>query len=275
MVRAVDPVSGRIAWSKAIVAVPEEIHEQELKKGEQALLLHELRKNDLMLHTGAAIQLMLTRMDPKTGEILPNATREFHKQAKKAARSGKAKQAKTRADGRGKPAAAPPKPVVPDEIVPGIGMEGFLSGVWTRLGDRRYGEMNFGNASGSMVSWGDKIVCANAHNGDALQAFPRDKVKAYQKGTEPQGNLWKTKLPDDYQATAVVVCRNAVVVGGGVYKPGAKQGKGFVLLLALEDGKPTTECRFDAPLVYNGVAVTEGRVYAALANGCMVCLGAK
>jgi outer membrane protein assembly factor BamB len=274
VVRAVDPHSGKIAWSKAVVAIPDTLDERELKKGEQAALMHELRKNDLMLDTGDTIQLMLTRMNPKTGEIVPNARREFHNQAKKTVRGAKSKQSKARADGGGKP-AEPAKPVAPDEIVPGIGLEGFLSGIWTRLGDRRYGRMNFGNASGSLVSWDDAIVCADAPNGDAIQSVRRDKLRASGKEIDPQGNLWKTSLPDGYQATAVIVCRNAIVVGGGVYTPGSKQGKGFVLLLAMEGGKPTAECRFDVPLAYNGIAVTEGRLYATLANGPVACLGAK
>jgi hypothetical protein len=106
-----------------------------------------------------------------------------------------------------------------------------------------------------------------------VQAVRRDKVTAVGKAIDPQGKLWKTALPEDYQATAVIVCRNAVVVGGGVYKPGAKEGKGFVQLLALEDGKPTAECSFDVPLAYNGLAVAEGRVYATLADGSVACLG--
>ena len=272
VVRAVDPSSGKIAWSKAIVSLLDTPEGQDLRKGEQALVLHEFRKNDLMLDTGEAIQLMLTRMNPKTGAIVPNATREFKNKAKQAARASQSKQAK--AGGKGKPAAVPAKPVAPEEVVPGIGLEGFTSGIWTRLGDRKYIAMTFGSLSGSLISWGDKVVGVNAHNGDVISAVRRDKVTPIGKAIDPQGELSKTALPNDYQATAVVVCRNAIVAGGGVYKPGAKQGKGFVLLLALADGKPTTECRFDVPLAYNGIAVTEGKIYATLADGSIVCLGA-
>ena len=275
VVRAVDPLSGKLVWSRAIATVPEAMTGRELSMMEEARLLSGLRKNDLLLHNGAALQLMLTRLDPKTGEIVVNATREFQKEMKKANKATNSKQKKAGADGKDETAPKVEKPAAPDEIVPGIGLEGFISGIWTRLGNRRYGEMRFGNLGGAMVSWGDKVVCVIGNQGDALQAVPRNKIQPVGNGKITKASLWKTVLPDGCQATAVIVCQNAVVVGGGVYEPGSKEGKGFLQLLSLDDGKQIKECNFDVPLAYNGIAVTEGRIYATLADGSIACMGAK
>jgi len=122
VVRAFDPGTGKIAWSRAIVPTSD--------GGEY----RNMRKNDIILKVGDSLQLMRTRMNPKSGEIVKNPTIEYQKaleqqrrekqqaerEAKKSAVPGK----KTEAAKKTEPADEELKP--PEEIAPGIGLEGFV-----------------------------------------------------------------------------------------------------------------------------------------------------
>jgi len=321
VVRAFDPATGEIAWSHAITPSGEGVS------------YRELRRNDLMLQVGDTIQLMLTRMDAKTGELRPNLTHQYLKNlaqlrlqrdlkereeaAKAAAKAAEEARAELMAaaagggeedegaedeglgddddlegledeetgdrvvaaeedkeggeDGEGEEA----EDKAPDEIAPSIGLEGFSSWHWTRLGNRKYGSMTFGNLSGSMISWGREIVCANAADGRSVQAFDRETVKAFFAKPDPKGRKWQSALPEGYQATAVVVCRTSVVIGGGVYPSGSTAGRGFIRVLSADRGETTAERVFPAPLTHNGLAVSGGKIYATFTDGSAVCLGPK
>ena len=160
-----------------------------------------------------------------------------------------------------------------EEIAPSIGLEGFISWNWTRLGNRKHMTMNFGNVSGDMVSWGDSMVCAISKEGTTIRAINREKVKPF--GGKVEGHLWDASLPKGYQATAVVICRNAVVVGGGIYSEDAKEARGFVRLLSPDKGTEIAERTLNAPLSYNGIAVAGDRIYATFAHGSIACLGSE
>jgi outer membrane protein assembly factor BamB len=186
-----------------------------------------------------------------------------------------------------------------EEVAPDIGLEGFMSWNWTRLGNRKFRTMSFGNVSGGMLSWGEQMVCANnqdgqrlnpgffyqprvepmaganAKEGTVIRAISREKVKPFGQGLDAQGMKWESNLPDGYQATAVIVCGNAVVVGGGIYKKDTKEEGGFVRVLSLNEGTQIAERTLTAPLAYNGAAVAGGRVYATFDDGSMLCLGVK
>jgi len=320
VVRAFDPATGEIAWSHAITP-----------KGE-GVSYRELRRNDLMLQVGDTIQLMLTRMDAKTGELRPNLTHQYLKNlaqlrlqrelkereeaakaAAKAAEDARAELVAIAAGGEeeeededldddddlegldeeeGDDEVAEAKEnggdgnedgegeeeteeKTPDEIAPSIGLEGFISWHWTRLGNRKYRSMTFGNLSGSMISWGRELVCAISGDGRNVQAFDRERVKAYFAKAAPKDRKWQTALPEGYQATAVVVCRDAVVIGGGVYPSGSNTGRGFIRVLSAEKGEKTAERIFPAPLTHNGLAVSGGKLYATFTDGSAVCLGPK
>jgi hypothetical protein len=81
-------------------------------------------------------------------------------------------------------------------------------------------------------------------------------------------------MPPEYQVTSVVVCRNAVVIGGGVYGDG-EAARGFVRVLSSDKGETKAEYHSGAPLAYNGVVVAGGRIYATFADGTAACLGSK
>src|SRR5439155_18117419 len=113
--------TGRLHWSQAITPA------------QPAGGWRDMRRNDLLLAVGDTVQLMLTRMDPKTGEFRPNPTNEFSQAAARrrvALLSNQKNPAK----------AVPPEENIapPIETTPGIGLEGFIAPVWPRLGDRKY-----------------------------------------------------------------------------------------------------------------------------------------
>ncbi|MEW6359335.1 MAG: PQQ-binding-like beta-propeller repeat protein [Planctomycetota bacterium] len=246
VVRAFDPMTGKAAWSRAIPPSPGKYRQ--------------MRRNDLIFKTGDSVQLMVTRMDPKTGEVRKNPTFEYgqflDRQAHAKARKKEFKETMT-----------------VEEIAPSIGLEGFTSWNWTRLGNRKHMTMNFGNVGGDMASWDDGMVCAIAKEGTTVTAVKRENVGPFGQKVGPPA--WTLTLPAGRQATSLVLCPNAVLVGGGVYEAGSNEGRGFVMTLSRDKGEKIAECAFGAPLSYNGLAVAGGRLYATLADGSAVCLGSK
>jgi len=233
VVRAFEPATGKILWSKAIA---------DIKDGRS------MRLNDLMLQVDDSIQLMVTRMEPRTGDMKANPTQEFQKLPRDK-REGKSA----------------------GEITPTIGLEGFVCGNWMRLGNRKSVSMGFGNVQGDVASWGKEIVCT-CTNGRSICAFHRDGVGPLGEKLDPAATMWGKNLPEGYQATSIIVCPNAVVIGGGVYEEGAK---GFIQVLSVEKGETVAERTFPAPVTYNGLALADGRVHATFADGSAACLGSR
>ena len=74
---------------------------------------------------------------------------------------------------------------------------------------------------------------------------------------------------------SIIVCPNAVVVGGGIYGENDEGAQGFVQVLSMDKGETLGECTLPSPLTYNGLAMAAGRVYATFADGSAACLGDK
>jgi hypothetical protein len=72
----------------------------------------------------------------------------------------------------------------------------------------------------------------------------------------------------------VIVCGNAVVIGGGIYKKD-EPARGFARVLSPDKGELLAEATLGAPLTYNGAAVAGSKVYATLTDGSAVCLGSR
>ncbi|MBM4050132.1 MAG: hypothetical protein FJ279_33980, partial [Planctomycetes bacterium] len=195
VVRAFDPANGAILWSKVIAPVQE------------ASQYREMRRNDLMLKVGDSVQLMLTRLNPKTGEFMANPTVEYGKYMQRVQRAKLAK------------APLNEEPRTLTEIAPSIGLDGFMSANWTRLGTRKHVSMNLGNASGCMLSWNEQIVCAYLQNvkrissgyfylprieetpdaksqdSQSIRAIRRDGVKPSGQPLVSNATQWEAKLP--------------------------------------------------------------------------------
>ena len=251
VVRAFEPSTGRIVWSKAITP------------SQEGASYRDLRRNDLMLKVGSVIQLMVTRMDPQTGEPKKNLTRDYEKYLRR----------KVIAKARKKPFEEDPMTL--EEIAPSIGLEGFTSWNWTRLGTRKHKSMGIGNMAGSLTCWDDRIVCAVTSDGRTVNAYGREHLKPYGNKPAPAALKWTVKLPPTHQATSAIVCGNAVVIGGGIYEKEAAKGAGFVRVLPLEKGEQIADRTFDAPLSYNSIAAAGGLIYATFTDGTAACLGGK
>jgi outer membrane protein assembly factor BamB len=194
------------------------------------------RLNDILLEVGDSIQWMSTRLDPRTGAFRSDE-------------------------------AAP-------EATPRIGLEGLACGNWLRLGSRKHAPMAFGNVSADLLSWSEQAVCAAAAEG-TLKAIRRDRVSPGSEKPDPADELWNTNLPTAYQATSMVLCPDALVVGGGLHAEGQAGSGGFVRVLSLEDGEPLAERKLPAPVSYNGLALAGGRLYATLTDGTTLGLGTQ
>jgi len=103
----------------------------------------------------------------------------------------------------------------------------------------------------------------------------RDAVGSVSAKRDPKGVAWNQSLPKECQATAVIVCPNAVVVGGGIYADGRENAKGFVRVMSIDAGSTVADETLPAPLAYGGLAVADGRIYATLADGSARCLGKR
>jgi len=276
VVRAFSPFTGEVAWSKVLGTSNN---------------VRELRRNDLILKTGDSLQLMITRLDPKTGELKKNPTREINLYHQKLSRlnsllkryrkdleaaGGENPTLQKRIETYEKQLAELKEPEE-EEIAPSLGSlgtssAGYVNWNWPRLGYRKYRQMNYGNIGGTLVSWDDKGACAMT-NDRSISAYSREKVgKVREKLSQPRD--WLVSLPPAYQVTSIVVCPNAVVAGGGVYdaEESGKKG-GFVWVMSRDKGEKTAEHVFAAPVVYNGVAVVNKGICAALEDGAVCLLG--
>ncbi|MBI5687386.1 MAG: PQQ-binding-like beta-propeller repeat protein [Verrucomicrobia bacterium] len=258
-VRAFDALTGKPVWSRALVMT---------QSGSE---YRNMRRNDLLLKCDNALQLMTTRLDPKTGQLLQNATVEYEKFQDRKRRMALTQKKKPTPS---KEAREVEETMTLTEIAPGIGLEGFIAATWTRLGDRKYKSTTFGNVSAAMLSWGAQIVCGNGRDGSSVSAHCREKVGPWGQKPDPKLLQWQQKLPEGYQATSVIVCGNAIVVGGGIFKKDTP-AKGFARVLSPEKGDLLAEAALDAPLTYNGAAVAGGKIYATLTDGSVLCLGSK
>lgn len=146
------------------------------------------------------------------------------------------------------------------------------------MGDRKH-SMSFGALRGQghweddceQISWDDRHACWLSDLGRMIWLMPRSRIKPAYDKNDPKDVSWRQSLKGGYQATSIVICRNGIVIGGGIHT--ANGSKGFVRVLSLDKGATVAEQLFDAPLACNGLAVASGRIYASIENGSVVCMG--
>ncbi|NOX55667.1 MAG: PQQ-binding-like beta-propeller repeat protein, partial [Planctomycetes bacterium] len=271
VVRAFDPLAGRLIWSAALPA-----------SGNP----RSLRRNDLLVKTDDTLQLMTTRLDPKTGQIVPNTMLQAL-----AKRTSLARQLQTE-QRRLKTAQPEQKPQIEKRVAElkrqiqqaerqsgeialwlgagGRSCEGLLHWNWPRLGDRKYVRMNYGNVGGKLVSWDRTAVVRMVRD---RQIALRAMGQVGPAGQPPRGpDLWSRSLPTDHQVTSLALAANAVICAGGVYAEDG-EASGFVCLLARKDGKTLVARRLPAPVAYNGLAVVDHAICVSLVNGTVWLLG--
>lgn len=146
----------------------------------------------------------------------------------------------------GQPPEAPAKPAYCDPL---------LDGRLARYGFR----MNRTNIQATRET-------TDYRGGGAMAAYPNTP----REDRKPHPALWTAKLPQGATVLAVALGAERVVAAGTVNdKPG-----GFAWVLDAKDGRVLGETALPAAPVYDGLALTEGRVYLTLQDGQLVALDA-
>jgi len=148
-----------------------------------------------------------------------------------------------------------------------MGLEGVYSWNWTRVGHRKFANIGYGQgrsaARGDTVSWTDKYVAVcDMRNGL--------KVSALENGA-PKGAKWSKPVAKDRQVTSLIICNNAVLIGGAITDQTAKP-QGFVQAFEIETGKPMWDRTFPAKLAFNGLAIDGGKIIASFDDGSVTVL---
>jgi outer membrane protein assembly factor BamB len=253
LVRAFTPETGKPLWAKAI---PQSGHGVSQPKP---------KRNDAMARHGDLALLMGHHIDLKTGELTKDPVLEF---------KAKALQEEQKKLGRKmnrKDQNALWKKLAPELAKLGskkftVGLEGMYSWNWTRVGHRKFMELNYGGLKGDTVSWTEDRIAACDRNNRLNLTFlgEPDGTPAKKKGNRA------FTIPPDRQVTSLVVCKNAVVLGGAIVDK--EEAKGFVQAVSLEDGAPVWDKTFKAKLSFNGLAVEGGQVIATFSDGTVVLL---
>jgi len=135
--------------------------------------------------------------------------------------------------------------------------------------------MAYGNVGGTLVSWDAAAACKMTHD-RRLALYDMAKVgKVGEKlAAKPD---WAADLPAGYQVTSLVLCKDAVLVAGGVYKTSDKPtaDTGFVALFSRAKGEKMGECALPAPVALGGVAVTGSGIVTTLRDSTVCLLGQK
>lgn len=94
---------------------------------------------------------------------------------------------------------------------------------------------------------------------------------------------WNTSTP--FAGHAIAASSNTLMAAGVPMRSNytqeetdasyAGQKGGLAWLLDAEDGKKLQELEFEAPLVWDGIAIAHGSYFVALKDGTVVCLGAR
>ncbi|MFK5924836.1 MAG: PQQ-binding-like beta-propeller repeat protein [Verrucomicrobiota bacterium] len=235
VVRAFKPKTGELLWSQVIAY-------QKGFRGDHT--------NDVMYLAGDHLYLMKSILDRKTGELVENAYNDYVVKVRQWRRDQR------EAVAQGKP--VPPQPKAPEQQrMVNQGIEGLANPNWTKLGNRRRVTTTLEGVKGNILAWDDQLIVNPGHAADRKNSKP----------------LWNSAGPDE-QVTAIAVGKNAVVFGGGYY-PEDGTSQGYVRIVDRSSGKVTSSHRFPAPLVYQGLAIEGGKVYATFENGKLVCLGGE
>jgi outer membrane protein assembly factor BamB len=142
------------------------------------------------------------------------------------------------------------------------GLEGVYSWNWTRVGHRKFGNIGYGagraGAKGDTVSWSGKYAAAcDMRNNLSLTAV---------ENGQPKRKKWSLPIAKDRQVTTLIICNNAVVIGGAITDKAATT-QGFVQAIGIESGKPIWDKTFPSKLAFNGLAIDGGKIIASFDDG--------
>ena len=135
--------------------------------------------------------------------------------------------------------------------------EGIYTWNWTRLGDRRFKELEYGEHKGLLVGWTDSCTASSTKH-QKLRIDTAVKKKYF-------------TIAANRMVTSMVVCGNAVLIGGNILD--AESDKGFIQAISLDEAKPIWDKTFDSKLAFGGLAVDSGNIVASFNDGTVACLG--
>ena len=126
----------------------------------------------------------------------------------------------------------------------------------------------------------------------AAQPTPKKGRRAKPKEPVAKPNRWNVELP--FHVRAMVVAKDTIFIAGPpelVKTVGAEeealllespeqpvaawQGAkgGYLWAVSTKDAKRLSECKLEAPAVFDGLAATDGRLYMAMTDGSVICHG--
>jgi outer membrane protein assembly factor BamB len=243
VVRAFVPATGEAIWARALP-----------QKG-NGVIEARPRRNDALFMENGAIRIMDHRLDPGSGAIVGSPVQAAIAEAQKTKESelGRSLNGKEKRELEGSVRKAASAREV------SMGNEGIHSWNWTRLGHRKFQQIGYAGLKGDALCWdGRYVACSSSRNG-------RLSVKSLEGSGG--GNY---ALAKGCQATSLVMCGNAVVVGGAIIDQGGD--KGFVSAVSIEDGKELWKHMFAQELAFNGLAVDGGEIVVSLADGSVAVL---
>jgi hypothetical protein len=153
-----------------------------------------------------------------------------------------------------------PKPKAdPQDRAVTVGLEGFHSWNWTRLGHRKFMHIGFGEFKGDTVSWSDKYVATTNRNGGVVSST-----------TDPKKRSGLATVPRNYQTTSLVIANNLIIQGGAILDH--ETDRGFIRAVGFEDRKLVWEKTFPSKLAFNGLSADSCGIIATFNDGTVVCL---
>lgn len=157
------------------------------------------------------------------------------------------------------------------------GLEGFCDGTWTRIGNRRSGDMKFGKVGADMFVWTAETVYGYECRSRQCFAIARAKTAGNEKDpkdrAKPEDYAWRMSSLPNHQVEAMAICGSGLAVAGRVVDPKSEKLGGFLWIVSLTDGKRVAEHALAAPPAFSGLAIANERVYVALQNGQIACFG--
>jgi len=131
------------------------------------------------------------------------------------------------------------------------------------------------------TAYGVKPFAASARHSRAIFRPGTEGYTLFANRRPEHARRWSMKVP--LRVVAMVVAKETLFVAGppDVVDPddpyAALDGRSGGLLQAVstEDGRKLGELRLSSPPVYDGMAAARGRLYIALTNGSVVCLGPR
>jgi outer membrane protein assembly factor BamB len=173
---------------------------------------------------------------------------------------------------------------------------GLLDGTWINAAYWKYGDFKaqllvfdgqtaFGVQAVKKLEWKSYSHDVFTPGKEGYRVFSATAVPAGAEGRKKKGRaprpLWDKKIP--VRAQALVLTRRHLFLAGAPDVAAEKEPwaafegreNGVLYVLSREDGSKVAEYQLPAAPVYDGMAAANGRLFLALRNGSVICMGPK